>query len=291
MSTEIDPRIIPWSHRGSYLCLATRSGSNGRLTPGHDIYLISHILSGGLPLFSIRPQIGNVPAPLGFPTTPSLVEYSATPSILSWSYEGKVVAEATWASPSAIRLRGNVPVNFNTEGKLKVDQWRCWMFRVPGTKSVEFNSTPNTALRFTALRGDISVINDAPYDSDFKDNRRQISMKGTWELVIEERDEMGSQSSEVQSFEACVQTVDKTFDDYVKGMCPWSATPADKLASYVMWTSTVRPAGFLGVEAVLMSKLWMNKVSTSSDTADSRFGHGTIVSMASPLSHTTLILL
>ncbi|WWC65498.1 uncharacterized protein I303_108116 [Kwoniella dejecticola CBS 10117] len=50
-------------------------------------------------------------------------------------------------------------------------------------------------------------------------------------------------------------------------MCSWNhhtalaeVTATDRLGAYVMWTSTVRPAGFLNSEAVLMSKLWMNKV-------------------------------
>ena len=37
-------------------------------------------------------------------------------------------------------------------------------------------------------------------------------------------------------------------------------TPAAELAAYVLWSATVRPAGFLTDPAVLMSKHWMDKV-------------------------------
>jgi hypothetical protein len=53
----IDPHIVPWSFRGSYLCLATRAGEGGRLTPANnDICLVSHIYPAGLPLFALRPH-------------------------------------------------------------------------------------------------------------------------------------------------------------------------------------------------------------------------------------------
>jgi hypothetical protein len=39
---------------------------------------------------------------------------------------------------------------------------------------------------------------------------------------------------------------------------PWRSarTPAAELAAYVLWSATVRPAGFLRRPAVLMSKHW-----------------------------------
>jgi hypothetical protein len=64
----------------------------------------------------------------------------------------------------------------------------------------------------------------------------------------------------------------EAFETYVNGMCAWGATgtsvvtSTDRLAAYVMWTSTVRAGGFLGAEAVLMSKLWMNKACSYSSS-------------------------
>jgi glycogen debranching enzyme len=45
-------------------------------------------------------------------------------------------------------------------------------------------------------------------------------------------------------------------------VAPWRSeqTPAAELAAYVLWSATVRPAGFLRRPAVLMSKHWMDKV-------------------------------
>lgn len=53
------------------------------------------------------------------------------------------------------------------------------------------------------------------------------------------------------------------FDDFVLSLCPWAdgkPTEADVLASYVTWTSMVRAEHKFTKEAILMSKLWMNKV-------------------------------
>ncbi|MEV1173651.1 trehalase family glycosidase, partial [Nonomuraea sp. NPDC049784] len=45
-------------------------------------------------------------------------------------------------------------------------------------------------------------------------------------------------------------------------VAPWRSdrTPAAELAVYVLWSATVRPAGFVTRPAVLMSKHWMDKV-------------------------------
>jgi glycogen debranching enzyme len=45
-------------------------------------------------------------------------------------------------------------------------------------------------------------------------------------------------------------------------VAPWRGgrTPAAELAAYVLWSATVRPAGFVTRPAVLMSKHWMDKV-------------------------------
>jgi len=301
MSPTVDPRIIPWSYRGSYLCLATRSGQNGRLTTGHDVCVVSHRHAAGLPLFAIRPALGarDSSPPAGFPTTPSPAQFTAKPSRLQWDVDGETVAEATFEDVRTIRFRGTVPLSFDTQGSLAVDPWRCWLWRVPptrdGAQMVEFTATPNTNLRFIVTRGSIRLENDAPYDFNFKDNNRRLTVSAsegdtTWEMRVMERDsEPGDDPNDIRprSFDQCAEDVHAA-----KGMCPWrDPTDADRLAAYVLWTSTVRPAGFLASEAVLMSKLWMNKArlhAYHSWTGLTRScGPGTTASMASRSCGTT----
>jgi hypothetical protein len=287
-ATVVDPRIIPWSMRGSYLCMATKSGQNGSLTPGNDVYLVSHNHPAGLPLFALRPALhGELPPVSGFHRTPSPVHFMASPSRMRWSSGNTTVAEATFQDPRTIRLRGTVPLSFDTEGALQVDQWRCWLFRVPPTsddslETVEFTSTPSTALRFVALQGTIALVHDAPYDPQFKNNNRRLTISAhpdasSWELLITERDTEAETPSHPTrlgnvTFDGYAEAMGEAFETYVNGMCAWGATgtsvvtSADCLAAYVIWTSTVRAGGFLGAEAVLMSKLWMNKACSYSSS-------------------------
>jgi glycogen debranching enzyme len=54
----------------------------------------------------------------------------------------------------------------------------------------------------------------------------------------------------------------QAFAEFTDAVAPWRSdrTPAAELACYVLWSSTVEPSGFVGRQAVLMSKHWMDKV-------------------------------
>ncbi|MEO7018503.1 MAG: glycogen debranching protein, partial [Leifsonia sp.] len=54
--------------------------------------------------------------------------------------------------------------------------------------------------------------------------------------------------------------VQAEFDAYCRALVPGDAGLAASTAAYVMWSATVRPGGFVGREAILMSKHWMDKV-------------------------------
>ena len=64
------------------------------------------------------------------------------------------------------------------------------------------------------------------------------------------------------TFDEVVAGAAAAFAQYVDALAPWrsSETPAAVLASYTLWSATVVPEGFIGREAVLMSKHWMDKV-------------------------------
>jgi hypothetical protein len=188
-----------------------------------------------------------------------------------------VIAEATFQDAVTLRIRGTVPMAFDTDGSLKVDNWRNWLFWVPrATKEapemVELRTTPNCGLRFVPKAGKITLTNDAPYDFNFKDQNRRLEIapeNGEWELIIseiptEDNDLVSDTSLRDATFEQCRSAMAHSFERYVAEVCSWTKEPteADVLSAYIMWTSTVRKAGYFTSDAVLMSKLWMNKVST-----------------------------
>jgi hypothetical protein len=302
------------------LCLATRSGDRGILSSANnDICLVTHIYPWGCPLFALRPNLPGVKRgpPSGFHKGPSPFDFKATPSCLQWLLDGKVVAEATFQDERIIRLKGSLPMSFDTEGKLGklgVDHWRTWMYRVPGpvnpigAEEVEFTSTPDTSLKFIALKGKFEVeIEDKSVDVYLPNNRRlTISATGEnekwddiWELAIIEREREPNVVLPKSDFPYIGDVKDKMakgFEGYVKDLCPWQKDwgskqgQTDQLGCYVMWTSTVRPAGYFKKQAVLMSKLWMNKVSHRPlgryyyivvRKLIGRCGHGIIASTAS----------
>ena len=290
----IDPHVAPWSFAGSYLCLATRAGRLGKLTHNTDICLVSHVHAAGLPLFTLRPTppdvLGSLPPPNGFPKDPSPTRLTATPSRLTWrskeTGEDTPVAEAVFQDERTVRLRGSWPLVMDTEGSLAVDQWRCWLFRVPNyigkagdMPQVEFTSTPDTAFRIAALEGSMELFNDAPSKNE---NRRIVIRPNpnskVWEIAIVERpkapERVNIMSPTIEDcleaafglpFDQCEERTASTFDAYACSLIPWQSLDAsqrrlDRYASYVMWASTVRSAGYFMRESILMSKLWMNKV-------------------------------
>ena len=293
----VDVFTVPWSYRGSYMSFSTLAGDRGALTPNIDVCLVSHYKPYGAPCFVLRPEVVPLPEPSGFHTTPSPVTYRASPQKLDWLHDGEVVAEATFMDDRTVRLRGTIPMSFDTE----MDKLRSYFYVPPkpakeSYDTVEWSSIGLMPLRFLALSGTLSTIGATTY----KDGRITISpshgSNGTWELLIHERDpgdtghagQTADQWAETVShtpFSKSAQRMRAQFVEYARGMCPWAKGHVDHLdllASYVMWTSTVRAAGFVTTEAVLMSKLWMNKVSLESAfcsllTRD-RCGHGTIAS-------------
>jgi hypothetical protein len=222
--------------------------------------------------------------------------------------EDKVVAEATFQDVRTIRLKGSLPMAFNTEGelgKLGVYHWRTWMYAVPGPLSgkdeVEFTSTPDSSFKFIALRGSLTVEIDDPSVDPYRANNKRLTVspkngEDTWELAVVEREREPNVILPELKFPV-IEDVEKgmqeDFEKYVRELCPWRKdwnTPegkSDQLGCYVMWTSTVRAGGYFKKEAVLMSKLWMNKVRRDclaydqpEDKLMNRYGHGTIASIA-----------
>ncbi|ORX36272.1 Six-hairpin glycosidase-like protein [Kockovaella imperatae] len=272
-SLPVDLKTIPWSRRGSYMSFSTLAGDCGALTPNIDVALVSHYKPYGAPCFVLRPKIEPLPSPSGFHKTPSPVTFRATPELLEWRAGSETVAEATFISDNVVRLRGTTPMSFDTD----MEALRSYIYEPPKPTAeardvVEWSSIGLMPLRFVALEGSLSTIGATTYEN----GRITIhpGATGHWDLFIRERcpseytvpgetiDEWADRISK-RSFNTCVESVQREFESYARGLCTWSGKRIeylDLLACYVMWTSTVRAEGFINKEAVLMSKLWMNKV-------------------------------
>jgi glycogen debranching enzyme len=83
-----------------------------------------------------------------------------------------------------------------------------------------------------------------------------------WEVAIEEYDSARPPYRAALTLDQVAAAAAGQFSRYVDAVAPWRSvdTPAAELAAYVLWSATVRPAGFVTRPAVLMSKHWMDKV-------------------------------
>ena len=88
------------------------------------------------------------------------------------------------------------------------------------------------------------------------------SSTDSWEAELVEATTGTEHPPTEGTFDEVVAGAAAAFAQYVDALAPWrsSETPAAVLASYTLWSATVVPEGFIGREAVLMSKHWMDKV-------------------------------
>ncbi|VUC37248.1 unnamed protein product [Clonostachys rosea] len=285
-----DPKILPWSCRGSFLSLArtTRLAPPLHLAPQTDVYLVSQCVALSMPMFALRPlpdglALTTLP---GFHATPSPTDVKATVSSIQWVHKSQVVCEATFQDLRSIRLRGTVPLAFDSDVQSDPSVYMgMYVFERPScdglAASVEVVYKTLPGYRFLPIKGHLTTINGT--SSAFRVNRR-IQVQGTdedpfWELIFHELDVQPRGMVQImchedscksilkdageRSFETVKKEMSKEFDDFAFSLCPWSGnnlTETETLASYVTWTSMVRAEAKYTREAVLMSKLWMNKV-------------------------------
>lgn len=284
-----DLKILPWSRRGSFISFSrtTRLAPPLNLAPQEDVYLISQCVALSVPVFALRPLPGglNLDEPVGFHDSPSPVTMKATVSSIQWSHEGKIVCEATFQDLRSIRLRGNVPLAFDSDVRSDPSIYMgMYVFERPphdGLKAgVEVTYKTFPGYRFLPINGYLTTVNGQT--NAFRVNRR-VQIQGTdddprWELIFHELDvrenkpqttwkgdpcKMVLKDAEETSFENVKRKMGREFDDFALALCPWAGgkpTEAEVLASYVTWTSMVRAEHKYTKEAILMSKLWMNKV-------------------------------
>jgi len=249
-----DVREVPFSRRGSWLDLSPVVGLHSR---ADDVHLVSHQTG-------MHPVLRLVPTLAGERVATTL---TATPGVLTWTVAGAPsgavagTVEAAFESVDAVRLRGRgLGLVLADPSSTLTPFTGLYLFRDPVDGSAVLTSyETGRRYRVTALTGRLDVLGAEALGEA---TRTVTVVDDEWELVVEELETARPPYRRRRTFDDVVTTSDHEFATYLEQVAPWrdGSTPAAALAAYVMWSATVRPAGFLGREAVLMSKHWMDKV-------------------------------
>ncbi|MEP6481023.1 MAG: glycogen debranching protein, partial [Rhodoglobus sp.] len=245
---QFDVREIPFSIRGSWLDLSPVVALH---TTTNDIHLVSH-QTGMHGVLRLQPER----AGLRVEST-----WSATPAQLDWSIDGGAVA-AVFDGTDTVRVRGaGVELRVADAAASLTPFTGTYLFQDPMDGSAVFTSyETGRRYRVTSLSGELAFDGEEALGQ----HERAVIARGAagWEIAIEEYETARPPYSSAQSFDALATESADAFATYRDAVCGWAtaASPAAALASYVLWSATVEPRGFLARESVLMSKHWMDKV-------------------------------
>jgi glycogen debranching enzyme len=254
---RFDIREIPFSYYGSWLCVSpvTRQGSME-----DDLHLISH-QTGMHPVLALRPLTRDGSAP------EAGLEIVAGASMLSWVHtSGRI--DMVYESPDTIRLRGEgLGLLVEAAERALTPFSGTYFYRDPVDGAHVFTSyETGRRYRVTAIHAAMVASSGAQV---LGRTGRSVTIapdadpgSGTWEIAIEEYEAARAPYTQPSTFQQAADAAADAFTSFLDAVAPWRGdrTPAAELAAYVLWSATVRPAGFVTRPAVLMSKHWMDKV-------------------------------
>ncbi|MGY6024725.1 amylo-alpha-1,6-glucosidase [Streptomyces spinosirectus] len=244
---------IPFSTYGSWLDISPVLAEQ---TYADDLHLVSHQngIHGVLRLVPLDLSTG---ARAG-------TRIEATPGMLSWIGESGHI-DLAYETPDTVRVRGNgLGFGVVAAAQSLTPFSGTYFFHDPAADAHVFTSyETGRRYRVTTLSGTIA---EAAGTQALGSVDRGVAVRaqedGTWEIAIEELETARPPYRARVAFGEVVQATQRTFAAFVDAVASWrsSETPAAELAAYVLWSATVRPAGFVTRPAVLMSKHWMDKV-------------------------------
>ncbi len=244
-STDIalDLWELPFSVRGSWLDLSPVIGTH---ETADDVHLVSHVTGHHAVLRLAAASAGDAP-----------VRIAATASHVTWSSGGGTV-EAVFESPTAVRFRGTgLGMRFTASDEL-TPFTGGYLFTDPVDGAVTLTSyETGRRYRFAVLSGTAAVSGDGDLGAS---ERAVVFPPSAWEVRVSETEAGPSRSERSAPFDELVGQRRAEFSRYCAGIAGPEASPTAVKAAYVLWSATVQPAGFVGREAVLMSKHWMDKV-------------------------------
>ena len=272
---------IPFSRRGSWLDLSPVVAAHTR---ARHVHLVSH-RTGMHAVLGIIPQAGG-----------SEIEtrVEARPWLLRWIAESGTI-EAVFEGDDTVRMRGaGLSIRLADAVTELTPFTGAYLFVDPRDDAAVITSyETGHRYRVTVLRGERRVLgagalgraeraievaaaeaHGAEADGAAVDGAAVDGAAG-WEIAIEEIGTARPPYTPRRSFDEAVADVRLEFEEYARALAPWAERneppahaeePASRraatarTAAYVLWSATVAPAGFIGREAVLMSKHWMDKV-------------------------------
>jgi glycogen debranching enzyme len=251
-SPKFDPRKIPFSYYGSWFSLSPVTG-NARYTD--DLHLVSH-QQGMHAVLSLRAVTGD--------GSRADTRAEAVPSCLSWLGEcGRI--EAVYASVDTLSVRGTtLGLRIAAAAPQLTPFSGTYLYRDPVDGAYVYTSyETGRRYRITVLAGAAAVEGDQALGTATRSVTVSAADSSSgWEIAIEEYAAGRAPYRAAGSFEQARQEAGAAFTAFADRIAPWRGerTPAAEQAAYVLWSATVRPAGFLTRPAVLMSKHWMDKV-------------------------------
>jgi glycogen debranching enzyme len=246
---EFPVRQIPFSYSGSWFDFSRVVAQN---TYADDIHLVSH-QAGFHPVLRLVPQVGGVRA------EPTI---TAVPTRLTWAgATGRI--ELAYESPDTVRLRGDgLGLRIVAAAPVLTPFSGPYFLHDPVDGSYLFTVyETGRRYRVTVLAGSPPVVSGGQ-QLGTAERGIVLAEDRPWEVAIEEYDSARPPYQAALDFERVAALAAAEFGRFVDAVAPWRSvdTPAAELAAYVLWSATVRPAGFIGRPAVLMSKHWMDKV-------------------------------
>ena len=246
-----DVAQIPFSHHGSWLNISAITAEH---VVADDLHLITH-QTGFHPVLALIPWIDAARVP----TT-----ISARPSALSWHHpDGRI--DVAFEAADTVRLRGTgVGMRFAAATGTLTPFSGSYFFTNPADGSHTWTSyETGRRYRITALHGAVTADGDqALGPADRAVTVTPDGADGHWEVAVEEMTAARTPYAAAQAFDRVSAAAAAHFASFADDIAPWRSarTPAAELAAYVLWSATVRAAGFLARDSVLMSKHWMDKV-------------------------------
>ncbi|MEV7808515.1 hypothetical protein AB0O28_36750 [Microbispora sp. NPDC088329] len=234
-------REIPFSYRGSWFGF---SPVVAQKTYARDVHLVSH-------------QTGMHPVLRLVPSAES--DVTATPHRLTWSRAGGRI-DLAYENADTVRLRGrDLGLSFLAADPVLTPFSGPYFYQDPADGSFVFTVyQTGRRYRVTVLAGQAEARGAQALGTA----ERGVVLSGEWEVAVEEYEAARAPYAPAGAFEEVAEAARAEFDAFTAAVAPWRSerTPAAELAAYVLWSATVRPAGFVTRPAVLMSKHWMDKV-------------------------------
>ncbi|MFD1538952.1 amylo-alpha-1,6-glucosidase [Nonomuraea guangzhouensis] len=236
-------REIPFSYRGSWFGFSPVVAEQ---TYAEDVHLVSH-QTGMHAVLRLVPAVETT--------------ITATPHQLTWSRDdGRI--DLVYDNPDTVRVKGRgLGLHLLAADPVLTPFSGPYFYQDPRDDSYVFTVyQTGRRYRITLISGRADHLGAQALGT--AERGVVLPDDEAWEIAIEEYETARAPYASTDAFEQVAKAARAEFDAFAAAVAPWRGdrTPAAELAAYVLWSATVRPAGFVTRPAVLMSKHWMDKV-------------------------------